>query len=643
MTIDTTYFDADTDNIKPGRPALLDAIQRINSLSATVVTSIANLKLVDKTKFSRVTVLGYYAPGDRGGGIFYYDSADTTSVDNGGTIIVATDGGRWKLIYSTSLSVKQFGAKGDGVTDDTTKIQACITAAGLNGIIDVPRGTYVLSATLNALFGQWMRGASASWQGAIFKRTTDYGDTLVFGDSSPTGYCGPARVSDIFFQHSTMYSTGDASLANKATTGAHIRMYGGQGPQIENCWLWRMPYQIVFEGGSIIKVENSSLKGIWDHATVALQEGFAQIYLKKSTNHGYPVTVTINGCELNGANVNARSVGFTTADGSVNKNITELIGSQYGVFVDAAEDISLTNSYLGGFNINAVKFNIATGGAAIDVRIADNHFDGARDFQINFDSTSATLYALGVQIHGNTFNGEAVSKGAIIAQNNGGAGASLVNFTIADNTFFQNYGSTIVLFSANGGTITGNTLESWNTLEIATTDAQWVSAVYASNSYTKNILIADNVIGGGGNAFDQSTLNTFTYKGVVIDASCVNVSERINVYAGIRSGSNFRAGAAHLPNLVIPTSQANYQMLAKDDAWIRKFAATAATAVILPQYPMKGREVVIKDGQGDAATWVVVISTGDGTTIDGAASINITTNYGYMRFVFNGTQWNRIG
>ena len=35
-----------------------------------------------------------------GGGIYQYESADTTSADNGGTIIVATDNGRYYLLTS---------------------------------------------------------------------------------------------------------------------------------------------------------------------------------------------------------------------------------------------------------------------------------------------------------------------------------------------------------------------------------------------------------------------------------------------------------------------------------------------------------------------------------------------------------------
>lgn len=133
MSIDTSYLDADTDKIKLARPALLDAIQRINNLDATCVNTIAALKLVDKTKASRAIVLGYYAAGDGGGGLYRYDSADTTTADDGGTVIVATDGARWKLQWGGVLNLRQMGAKGDDSTDDELACQAAAAAIRVKG------------------------------------------------------------------------------------------------------------------------------------------------------------------------------------------------------------------------------------------------------------------------------------------------------------------------------------------------------------------------------------------------------------------------------------------------------------------------------------------------------------------------------
>lgn len=68
------------------------------------------------------------------GGQFVWDVADTTSADNGGTIIVDVLGRRWKRVYNSGLFVDWFGAPSDG-TNASTAINATIAASG--GFTDV--------------------------------------------------------------------------------------------------------------------------------------------------------------------------------------------------------------------------------------------------------------------------------------------------------------------------------------------------------------------------------------------------------------------------------------------------------------------------------------------------------------------------
>lgn len=60
-------------------------------------------------------------------GMFVRDAADTTSTDNGGTVIVAGSV-RWKRDDARLISVKHFGAVGNGVADDTVAFQAALNA-----------------------------------------------------------------------------------------------------------------------------------------------------------------------------------------------------------------------------------------------------------------------------------------------------------------------------------------------------------------------------------------------------------------------------------------------------------------------------------------------------------------------------------
>lgn len=112
--------------------------------SSKAVDTIAQLKLIDGANVDRLNVLGYYAKGDGGGGLFYWDGA-STEADNGGTIIqaigIAT--GRWKRVYSGAINAKWFGAKGDGVTDDTVAIQNAVNAS-VNSSLYISSGNYLI-------------------------------------------------------------------------------------------------------------------------------------------------------------------------------------------------------------------------------------------------------------------------------------------------------------------------------------------------------------------------------------------------------------------------------------------------------------------------------------------------------------------
>lgn len=52
------------------------------------------------------------------------------------------------------VSVKSYGAVGDGVTDDTTAINNTITAAGVGGTVFFPKGTYRITSKLTMLASQ---------------------------------------------------------------------------------------------------------------------------------------------------------------------------------------------------------------------------------------------------------------------------------------------------------------------------------------------------------------------------------------------------------------------------------------------------------------------------------------------------------
>lgn len=116
----------------------------------TVAETFNALQLADYTALrayagprKSVYVTGYLGSAAPSGiaGMFVRDDSDTTSTDDGGTVLVATNGKRWKRRYDGRVSVMWFGVKGDGSTDDTTALQAAINSGKKDLII--PPGTFV--------------------------------------------------------------------------------------------------------------------------------------------------------------------------------------------------------------------------------------------------------------------------------------------------------------------------------------------------------------------------------------------------------------------------------------------------------------------------------------------------------------------
>ena len=116
-----------------------------------VLSTIAALRAINSVQpATRVFVTGYYAEGDGGGGPYRLNTSDTTSADNGGTILVDALGRRWYMVVTNNTTtIEQWGAKGDGVTVDSTAYANAIawTAANHKTLL-LSEKTYVLNVQL---------------------------------------------------------------------------------------------------------------------------------------------------------------------------------------------------------------------------------------------------------------------------------------------------------------------------------------------------------------------------------------------------------------------------------------------------------------------------------------------------------------
>ena len=120
------------------------------------VTTYAALRAYSGLK-TRVNVTGVLSGSSPQGiaGTFVHMSGDTTSADNGGTIIVDDSDRRWHRLDASNdrLNVKWFGAVGNGVAIDTPAFEAARAVLETNsayrgGTLYIPKGVYLLDDEL---------------------------------------------------------------------------------------------------------------------------------------------------------------------------------------------------------------------------------------------------------------------------------------------------------------------------------------------------------------------------------------------------------------------------------------------------------------------------------------------------------------
>ncbi|MBR8096308.1 hypothetical protein KDX13_06240 [Burkholderia cenocepacia] len=167
----------------PANTSVGDAQVAWTGILARCVDSIAQLRQLSKLLYNRAFAMGYYVPADKGGGAYVLVSTSSLGyTDNGGTTIVANDGGVWQLQHTTLISAGQFGAKGDGTTNDTTALQSA-----LNNVktLYLPQGTYKITAALNVPAGVLIVGEGIAATTIIQYTLTAGG--LIFNASGQNG------------------------------------------------------------------------------------------------------------------------------------------------------------------------------------------------------------------------------------------------------------------------------------------------------------------------------------------------------------------------------------------------------------------------------------------------------------------------
>lgn len=287
--------------------------------------SVAEMKASETAIVGRPCVtLGYYEPNDGGGGVYIIRQKKENDVDDGGSIIILENGNVAELLIDEAVNVKQFGANGDGVTDDTDSIQRAINHVTDTtfdklysnghfiykkggGTVYIPSGTYRITETI--VIGQYCRivGDSSigldlyeiskenftgtvliadfankkSWilESAIYKKD---GSTLEYKETVNGTYADSGKINlmrGIFIENIALYTqnavyggirlcmTPESILKNVSISGTlvAILLNATWGSHIINCYTKSYLYGVL----SVLDVNSCSISGYFNRITDA--------------------------------------------------------------------------------------------------------------------------------------------------------------------------------------------------------------------------------------------------------------------------------------------------------------------------------------------------------------------------------------
>lgn len=164
--------------------------------------NVASMKAYNLEVGDYAITKGYYNPEDGGQGKYIIVN-DANLVNDNGSIHSLTNGLKAKLIAENEVDVKTFGAKGDGITDDTTAIQNAINYC--NNLI-ISSGTYLCNVSITK------SNISIKGKNAILKSKSSATSPIINIYGVQNSYLNNVEIINLDF---------DGNLQNQSSSSAH--------------------------------------------------------------------------------------------------------------------------------------------------------------------------------------------------------------------------------------------------------------------------------------------------------------------------------------------------------------------------------------------------------------------------------------
>jgi len=361
------------------------------------------------------------------------------------------------LVPSIYYNVKQYGAAGDGVTDDTTAIAAAITAASGSGVF-LPAGIYQISSPLSlSTANTHLIGAGP---GTILRPTAGFTGSQIIGITADG--CG---VRDLYIKYANSTSSGNPAANGIEITGARIAYLSGLQIYYINGWA----------------IESIGTAGVNNVAAIM---------------HAIHVNHCAQGIHIKGV----------TGSNFVGQNLLsdillEVIDNGDGFFLEDINDCQLTN-------IGGAVAGGSVSGSAIHIK------GGASNTIINIDVGMITTGTVSptILIETGTADPNNITFVGGVAQN----GNQAVQITAANNIkftsmLFKHSNADGVNISGTGGPITFKDCNWATNNQSNTTAYEFNDSQSAGNSYLEGCIFQSPV--GSGAGLVTNAINDTNHRG----------------------------------------------------------------------------------------------------------------------------------
>lgn len=361
-------------------------------------------------------------------------------------------------VFSLAVNVKDFGAKGDGVADDTRAINAAIRGAN-DGQVEFPRGTYRITSTIeiqlseNGTTGLAGRGGSA---GIVMAGS---GPAFRFTGSHDKGSALPSSVNPITWQKERMPLIDALEII-----GAHPN---ADGIELRNTLMPVLRALLIRNVRNGIHLSSRNRNVLIDACHIYNNSGIG-IFLDQVNIHQFIISDShISYCKKGGIGVTGSEIrNFQITGNDIEYNCDPEGPASADIWVDCSKGGSVREGTISGNTIQAIP---AKGGANI-------RFLGAPD---NADKIG--LWS----ITGNHISNQELN---IHLENTRG-------ISITGNTFIRGYDRHLLINNSRNLIVSGNVFDHNEDYF----PAQPVPYGGILLSQGENVILSDNIIDGSGN------------------------------------------------------------------------------------------------------------------------------------------------